>query len=111
MRISLLDLEANRVMTLCGVYYKNKHSDNTEFFVQWREYCRLFCLDCRIILKPNLEEVAISVGKDITHVATVMLSVTAKTDYLQEGTTLHFLSILELWNFLEICMAASIDWK
>ena len=47
-QISQLDLKVNRMMTLGGGYYKKKHSDNTEIFFEWREYCRLSCLDCQI---------------------------------------------------------------
>lgn len=95
-RISILNFEANRVMKLAERYLD-------EDFVHGAQ-CFPSSLEQYITVAPIFEEIVASEGKDMKSAATVRLSVEAFDGYRPELFT-QFSLVLELWKFLEICLA------
>lgn len=106
-RISVLDLESDRVIKLGeGDSYWDAYADDEDSFevFQCTSSRHFYCFEQIVQLTPIFEEkVVATVGKETISAVTVKLS----TEILGCGgnsETPELASVLELWKFLEICL-------
>jgi len=106
-RISVLDLESDRVIKLGeGDSYWDAYADDEDSFeaFQCTSSRHFYCFEQIVQLTPSFEDkIVATVGEESTSAVTVKLS-TEILGFQGYNETPEFTSVLELWKFLEICL-------